>query len=250
MTRTRHPRAALVTGGSRGIGYAIAQRLAADGFALTLCARDRDRLESAAAALRAEHGVEVHVHAADLSDPEGYVDIVAAHAEARGSLDALVLNAGMGTVGPIADATGERLHKLMVVNAFSAIGLFRSALGMLRETAARNEEHGAKVIAVGSILGAHPHAQLGAYAASKAALVSLVKTLNLEHSGEGISSTAILPAYVATDMTTWLGDSVPRNTMLSAAEIAGVASMLAALSRRAVVDEIVIARAGTDGRIP
>lgn len=246
MTRTR---TALITGATRGIGLAVAQRLAGEGFALTLSARDAQALRALGETLGATHGIETVTVAADLSAPGTAARLVDAHRSAFGSLDVLVLNAGAGALTPLEATTRDQAEALITLNAMTCLELTSTALPLMRAAVA-DSELGAKVIALSSLTGVFPQRKMAAYAASKAALRSIVESINLEHSHEGISATAVCPGYVATDMTSWLFDRVPESTMLSVDDVSDVISMLAGQSRRVVINEIVMGRAGTDGRTP
>lgn len=247
MTITR---SALITGASRGIGLMIAERLAAQGYSLTLTARTQADVDRVATELSAAHGISAQGIAADLTRAEDLPALVAEHAAMSPTMDALILNGGMGLLGGVERMSHERLAEVFQVNFFSALQLFQSALPALRGAVERSPHRGARVIALASILGVHSQPRLGGYAASKAAVRSLVETINLEHSGNGISATAICPAYVATDMTAWLKDAIPSDEMLAGEDVAEITASLLALSPQAVVNEIVMSRAGTDGRIP
>jgi NAD(P)-dependent dehydrogenase (short-subunit alcohol dehydrogenase family) len=100
------------------------------------------------------------------------------------------------------------------------------------------------VVALSSITGVYPEAGLAAYGATKAALRSLVATLNAEESGRGVCATAIAPGYVETDMSAWVTDRVPAEQMIPVADIVGLVESLVSLSARSVVAEIVVSRAG------
>lgn len=238
---------ALVTGASRGIGLGIAERLAAQGYALTITARDASRLDTVAADLRAAGAPDVVSVAADMADPEAAQALTAAHEQRFGAMRALVLNAGVGTAGPIAEFPMRRFDKTVAVNLAAPFALLQSALPMLRKGAADNPGHGAKVIAVSSITGVYAEANLAVYGATKAALLSLVETLNAEESGSGVAGTAIAPAYVDTDMSEWTKDRIPADTMLTVNDVVELADAVLRLSNRAVLSKLVLSRAGASG---
>ncbi|MHA4853773.1 SDR family NAD(P)-dependent oxidoreductase [Rhodococcus sp. MSC1_016] len=240
-------RSALITGASRGIGRGIATRLAEAGYGLTLSARDAERLEVVAAELRAAGAKEVVVVAGDLADEASAGRVVTAHADTFGSLNALVLNAGVGTAGPIGEFPMRRFAKSVDVNLRAPFSLLQQALPMLRTAATENPAKGAKVIALASITGVYAEAGLAVYGATKAALMSLVETLNVEESGNGVSATALAPAFVDTDMSAWTHDKIPPESMIEVNDIVELVDALLRLSSRAVVPKIVVGRAGTDG---
>jgi 3-oxoacyl-[acyl-carrier protein] reductase len=242
MSGTSRP-AALVTGASRGIGLAIAERLAAAGHDLTICARRPDALAAARDALAA-HGPEVRAEPADMASEEDVRRLAGMHVAAYGRLDVLVLAAGVGTAGPVGEVPLRRFDKQFAVNVRAAYTLVQELLPALRETARARPEHGVKIIALSSITGVYPEPGLSAYGASKAALISLCRTLNAELSADGITATALCPGYVDTDMSAWVHDRIPPEDMIRTADIAELAMSLTRLSSRAVVPEVVVTRPG------
>jgi short-subunit dehydrogenase len=233
--------AAIVTGASRGIGADVARRLAAKGFDLTVSARGIDALDEIAASLRAEFGIDVTVVSADMSEPEQVVAIVAAHLAAFGRLDTMVLNAGMGLIGPLETFPVRRFEKMFAVNVRSAYLMLQQALPALR-VAGATTAHGGKVIAVASMTGIVGVPNNSAYGATKAALISLCETLNSEESLAGVTATAVCPGYVATPMTEGLSDLVSQDDMLPSGDVAIAVTALTDLSRGTVIPSIVLAR--------
>ncbi|MGX6509503.1 SDR family NAD(P)-dependent oxidoreductase [Rhodococcus sp. SJ-2] len=236
---------ALVTGASRGIGFGVAVRLAEQGYALTISARDEERLEKAAGRLREAGAAEVRAVAADLADPEVAARVVGAHEESFGTMRALILNAGVGTAGAIAEFPARRFNKTLAVNLAAPFALLQASLPLLRAAAAADPARGAKVVALSSITGVYAEAGLAAYGATKAALISLIETLNLEESGNGVSASAIAPAYVDTDMSDWIKEKIPAETMLEVNDVVELVDALLKLSSRAVLPRLVLSRAGS-----
>lgn len=240
MTRT-----VLVTGATRGIGLGIATRLAEQGHKLTINARDPQRLDSVAHSLRAAGAEDVVVAAGDLGDPSVVDQILTTHEAHFDTLDALVLNAGFGSSGSIADYPLRRLDKTLEINLKAPLTLLQRALPMLRAAAVADPRRGAKVVALSSITGQYAEAGLAVYGATKAALISLIETLNAEESINGVTATAIAPAFVDTDMATWIHDRIPPEAMIQVNDIVEMVDMLLRLSSRAVVPKIVVGRSGT-----
>ncbi|WP_024800298.1 SDR family oxidoreductase [Nocardia sp. BMG51109] len=244
---TGDTRTALITGASRGIGLGIANSLARQGYALTITARDAARLEDVATGLRTSGAADVVTVAADMADAEGVERLLAAHADRFGTLSALILNAGVGTAGPLAEASRRRVDKTLAVNLSAPLQLIQGALPMLRAAAAAEPGRGAKVIALASMAGVYAEAGLSVYGAAKAALISLLATLDAEESGNGVTATTLAPGYVDTDMSAWQHDRIPPDRMLPVSDIVEIVDTLLRLSSRAVVPNIVLSRAGTDG---
>jgi NAD(P)-dependent dehydrogenase (short-subunit alcohol dehydrogenase family) len=235
-------RAAIVTGASRGIGLAIARRLAEEGFVLTLTARKPDGLASAAGALR-EDGYEVAELAADVRDEAAIEAVVAAHRDRFGRLDVLVNNAGVG----IGAAAGEHQTKLvdmqLDVNVRAMILFYRECVPLLR--AAGGEHRKALVVNLASIAGKSPQPWLSVYSATKAAVIAYTQAMNKELNGDGIKSVALCPGFVDTDMTEFIKGAVPAEEMLTTGDVSAAIGFLLALSPAAVIPEIVFQR-GTE----
>lgn len=240
-------RTALVTGASRGIGLGIATRLAEQGWGLTVTARDADQLAQFAETLRAAGAPQVAHRAVDLA-AEGAADqLVEAHEQAFGPMSALVLNAGVGTVARAADFPANRMAKTLQVNLVSSMQLTQRALPLLRKGAEADPRHGASIVGLSSITGVYADAGYSIYGASKAALLRYLEAVNQEESGVGVRATSIAPAYVATDMTSWISDQVPTDSMISVEDVVEVVDMVLRLTRNASVGPIVMTRAGTAG---
>ena len=163
------------------------------------------------------------------------------------ALSALILNAGVGTAGPIETAPRQSVEKTIQVNFTSALTLIQQSLPMLRTAADRDTERGAKVIALASITGVYPEPGLAVYGATKAALISLIATLNAEESAAGVTATAIAPGYVDTDMSAWVSDTIAPSSMIRVADVVEVVNMVLRLGRTASIAQIVMSRSGSPG---
>lgn len=234
---------ALVTGASRGIGLGIARRLAEAGYDLTVSARDASRLNRAAEVL-AGAGGRVHAIAADMAVEEDVRRLAAEHTQHHGRLDVLVIGAGVGSSESIEKATKKRYDLQFDVNVRAPFVLLQACLPVLRKTAATNPEHGARIIALASITGIAAEPALAAYGATKAALISLCRSVNTEASAHGVSATAICPGYVDTDMSAWTRDRIEPHRMIQVDDITELAMSLTRLSAFAVVPELVVTRPG------
>lgn len=236
-------RVALVTGASRGIGRAIAQRLVADDFDMTISARRPDTLETAVDELRVP-GIKIVAVPADMASEADVAALADTHMENFGKLDLLVLCAGIGSAGELADYPIHRFDKQINVNLRSPFLLVQRLLPTLRSTAALEVERGAKIVALSSIAGMAAEPDLAAYGASKAALISLCESIIVGEAAHGVTATAISPGYVDTDMSDWVHDRVAAEVMIRASDIAELVSALARLSRFAAVPNIAVTRPG------
>jgi 3-oxoacyl-[acyl-carrier protein] reductase len=232
----RRSGSALVTGATSGIGRAVAAMLAEDGFALTLVARGQERLAAVAAELADAGSPDVAWVAADLCTEEGAVAAVTAHAERHGALDVLVANAGAGFAGPVEAVTAKRFDVQVQLNLRATVLLYREAAPLLRTAAARTGR--ALVVNVASSAAVRGAANLAVYAATKAAIVGLSRSMTQELGPDGVRSCAICPGTVDTPLTAYL--DADRGALLTPADVAEVVRMLLCLSPAAVVDEIVI----------
>jgi NAD(P)-dependent dehydrogenase (short-subunit alcohol dehydrogenase family) len=228
-------RAALITGGSSGIGLAIARALGEDGYRLTISARRPDKLEAAANELR-EQGVDVEAVPANMANEEEIRGLVAAHKDRLGRLDVLVNNAGIGIGGAVADAETKKLDLQLDVNLRAVYLLARESIPLLKEAGA---EHGKALMAnTASIAGKHGQGWLAAYSATKFGVVGLSQALHKELSSDGIQVTAICPGFVATAMTDWVEGQVPKEEMIQPEDIAEAIRFLLRTSRHCVVPEM------------
>jgi short-subunit dehydrogenase len=234
-------RAAIVTGASRGIGLALAETLAAEGYGLTLTARKPDTLESVAGRLR-EDGFEVEFLAANMADEEAIAGVVRLHRERFGRLDVLVNNAGVGIGAPAGEHQTKFIDMQLAVNLRAIVVAYRECLDLLREAGA--EHRNALVVNMASLAGKSPQPWLSVYSATKAAVISYTQAMNKELNGEGIKSVAFCPGFVDTDMTEFVKNSVPADEMLRTSDISEALRFLLNVSPACVVPEIVFQRPG------
>ncbi|MCU1365873.1 MAG: short-chain dehydrogenase [Aeromicrobium sp.] len=240
-----HQRAAIVTGASTGIGLAVATALCEDGFAVTMSARREARLLAAAEPLRAR-GFEVETVSADASGEGAAEALVIAHLARFERLDVVVANAGWGNGGSVAESRAEDLERMLAINVAAPFALAKAAIPTMRRGEDGRGGDGdapSWFVITSSIAGDWPTAGFAAYAASKAASVSLARSIAAEEATAGVRACAIMPAFVATDMTAWLGDTLPAAEMLDAADVAETIRFLLRLSPAASVTEVVLRRA-------
>lgn len=186
----QHQRAAIVTGGSRGIGAAIVRRLARDGVAVTInYARGRSAADALVAEIEAADGRAIAVQA-DLADPATPARLFDAAEGAFGGVDVLVNNAGVMELGPLADMTDEAFARQTSINLDS---VFRS----MREAARRLRDGGRIVSFSSSVVGLYQPGY-GVYAATKAAVEAMTHVLAKELGGRRITVNAVAPGPVET----------------------------------------------------
>jgi 3-oxoacyl-[acyl-carrier protein] reductase len=237
-------RSALVTGASGGIGRAIAERLARAGFALSLSGRRPGPLADVARTL-AGTGAETKIIPADMSSEDDVRALAHSHIAHFGSMDMLVLSAGFGSNGSIDGYPVRRFDRQVEVNLRAPFVLIQESLPALRRAAGRRPGQGARIAAIASLTGIVSEPGLAVYAATKAAVISLCQSVNVEESAAGVTATAISPGYVDTDMTSWVRDRIDPGDMIDPGDIAELVLALTRLSARAVVPGIVVARRGS-----
>src|SRR3954463_10989328 len=222
-------RAALVTGGSSGTGLAIARMLRDEGYDLTLASRRPEKVEAAAEELGA---VAV---AADVGDEAACERLVAEHRDRFGRLDVLVNSAGIGIAGTVEQLPAKHLDLTIGVNLRGLFLVTQKAIPLLRES------HG-WIVNLASIAGTLPTPGLSAYGATKAAVISVTRSLNEELDGDGIRAIAICPGFVDTPMAEWSG--LQSDEMIQPEDCAEVVRTLLRLSPRARIPHVVIERLG------
>jgi NAD(P)-dependent dehydrogenase (short-subunit alcohol dehydrogenase family) len=229
-------RAALITGGSSGIGLAIARMLRDEGYELTLASRRPERVQAAAEELGA---VAV---AADVGNAEDCQRLVAEHRERFGRIDMLVNSAGIGIGGRVEDLPVKHFDLQMAVNVRGLFVVTQAAIPLLRESRGW-------IVNLASIAGTLPTPGLATYGATKAAVISLTRSLNEELDADGVRAVAICPGFVDTPMAQWSG--LAGDEMIQPEDCAEVVRMLLRLSPRARIPQVVIERAGsTNGDVP
>ena len=232
-------RAAIVTGASRGIGRALAETLAEEGYDLTITARKPETLEAAGEHLRGL-GASVELVAGNLADEAVIQEVVSKHGERFGRLDVLINNAGLGIGAGAGEYQTKHVDVMLGVNLRSIILFYREAAELLK--AAGAEHHNALVVNMASIAAKSPPAWLAVYGATKAAVVAYTSSMNKELAGAGVKSVAFCPGFVDTDMTEFVRGQVPQEEMLQTSDIAEALKFLLRVSPACVVPEIVFSR--------
>jgi 3-oxoacyl-[acyl-carrier protein] reductase len=192
----QHRRSAIVTGASKGIGAAIASRLAADGIAVVVnYVRGRDAAEAVVSGITSAGGHAIAV-GADIAQPSGIATLFDAAEAAFGGVDILVNNAGIMKLGPIAEIDDQTFDQQIATNVS---GVFRG----MREAARRMRDGGRIISFSSSVVGLYQPGY-GVYAATKAAVEALTHILAKELGRRGITVNAVAPGPVATEL--FLGD--------------------------------------------
>lgn len=193
-------RNAVVTGGGTGIGLAMAQALAGAGAQVTLWGRRLDRLKEAAETINAEGGT-ARVQQVDVSDEDAVVAGMAEAAEAMGSIDVAIVNAGVG-IGkePLIEATTEVYRKTLATNLDGAFWTMREAAKHMAARA-KDGRPGGSIINIASLAAIEGAGRNHAYGATKGALTSLTRSGAVELARYGVRVNAVLPGWIATDMT-------------------------------------------------
>ncbi|MBQ8790335.1 MAG: 3-oxoacyl-[Ruminiclostridium sp.] len=234
--------AAIITGSARGIGAAIALRLAKDGYDIALNDISEAMFEnnSIMEDIRAL-GVQCEKYIADVSDHQQCSDMVKAVKERFGSIDVLVNNAGITRDGLLARMSEENFDLVIAVNQKSVFNMTKFAGSVMMK------QRSGRIINLSSVAGLYGNAGQMNYSASKAAIIGMTKTTAKELGSRGITCNAVAPGFISTPMTDKLSDEV-KNSILSMIamkrygevnEIAGVVSFLASPDASYVTGQII-----------
>lgn len=216
---------ALVTGASGGLGGAIARALHQQGAVVGVSGTRRDALDQLAADLQER----VHVLACNLADKQEVEALVPAAEERMGKLDILVANAGITRDNLLVQLSDEAWEEVIAVNLSATFRLARAAIkGMMRRRFGR-------IIGVTSVVAVTGNAGQGNYAAAKAGMIGLIKSLALEYAKRGITANCIAPGFIATPMTDKLNEKqregilarVPSGRLGGTTDVAAAAVYLA-----------------------
>jgi 3-oxoacyl-[acyl-carrier protein] reductase len=226
MSRALDGRRALVTGAARGIGLAVARTLVADGARVLMADRDGAALSEAAATLGQP------AWSGDLTTPLAGDEVVAAAVKALGGLDIIINNAGAAADASLRRMTDATFQAMLDLHTVAPFRILRAAARPLRESAARGPR--AKVVNVSSIIGTMGAAGGANYAAGKAGLIGLTKSLAKEWGRHGICVNAVAFGYIDTDLSAGLPEriqtaalrSIPLGRFGTTAEAAGPLAFL------------------------
>lgn len=190
---------AVVTGGGAGIGRAVVERLAGDGELVVALDRDAAALEQLAADAT-DHGWQVHPQQLDVADDGAVERCAAGLAERFESIDTLVCAAGIQRYGTVEETSMELFDEVMSVNLRGVFAVCHFLMPLLRAG------DGGAVVVVASVQAYQVQAGVAAYAASKGALVALVRAMAVDHARDGVRVNAVLPGSVDTPMLRWAAE--------------------------------------------
>lgn len=221
-------RRCLVTGAGRGIGAAVARRLAAQGHSVALTARSTAELE----ALAAELPGPSLVLPADVTDPGAVEDVFARVEREWGPVEVLVLNAGAGTSATLARTTDAEWQRMLDLNLTAPFRMLRRAVpGMV-------EGGWGRVVAVASVAAKRGEPYISAYTASKHGLLGLVRSAAAELASSGVTVNAVCPAYVDTPMTDSSIANISERTGRSPEQAREALARRQPIGRLVTVDEV------------
>ena len=223
----------IITGASRGLGKAMAERFAAAGYDLYLSSRDPEKLTATAAGLSAQNpGISVKIYPADIAE-RSQVTAFARWIEASGAAaDVLINNAGQFIPGSVHNEPEGALETLMAVNLYSAYHLTRLLLPAMM---VRRSGHIFNICSIASIK-AYPNG--GAYSISKYALAGFSANLREEMKPHGIKVTAVYPGAAYTD--SWAASGIDPQRLMTATDVAEMVYSASRLSPQATVEAIVM----------
>lgn len=184
---SKNQKSAFITGASKGIGYALAQALVSDGYAVTITSRNEQEISEAATTL----GDQARGAVCDVKDPKALQDAVDAHVAAFGGLDVLFVNAGVGHFARVDDLTVEQWQDVIDTNLSGAFYTVKAALPALKKK-------GGYIFTLSSLAGKNPFEGGAAYNASKFGLNGLSEVMMLDLRQYDIKVTQIMPGSVAT----------------------------------------------------
>jgi 3-hydroxybutyrate dehydrogenase len=200
MSKTSHSSHALVTGGGRGIGLAVAAALTEAGATVTILGRNRATLDEAVAA-----GAAKFAEVADVAD-EVSVRSAIAVAAARLPIDILIANAGAAESAPFGRSDAALFQRMMNVNLMGVVHATQAVLpGMV-------ERRRGRVVAIASTAGLKGYAYVSAYSAAKHAVIGLVRSLALETAKSGVTVNAVCPGFTETDLLEGSIDNIMKKT--------------------------------------
>ncbi len=225
-------RAAIVTGSSRGIGRAIAERLCREGADISLCARRSDALDSARSALEGLGAGRVHTIQADLTDPGAITQVVESAASRWGRLDILVNNAGAARGVPLEELTRERVLENLQLKLFGYIEAARQVVPHLRRNG------WGRIVNVAGLAGVQPGASIMPIGLNNAGILNVMKALADAEARNNILVTTVCPGGVLTERQTVLLQDAARTKAITLAEAEAEATAQVPLKRMGRPEEV------------
>lgn len=222
----------IITGASKGIGRAIAEKFAAEGADIAICARSEKELKSLEKLLTKKYGIHVIAAMHDLSDKKQVKDFAALVKKKWKRLDVLVNNAGTFVPGKVLDEKDGTMEKLMQVNFFSAYHLTREVLSLMLPHRAGH------IFNMCSVAGLKAYPNGGSYSISKHALLGFSRALREELKPHHIRVTSLFPG--ATYTPSWESSGLPEERFMDVKDVAKLIYDIYSLSERAVVEEVVM----------
>jgi NADP-dependent 3-hydroxy acid dehydrogenase YdfG len=251
MTKQLVNTVALVTGSSSGIGAATARRLAAEGAAVALVARRRDRLDDLAAAIRADGGTALAVPA-DVTSQQQAADAVGQAVAGLGRLDIVVNNAGIMLLGPALDASPGEWDEMIALNVQGMLYLTHTALPHLVRAAEDSPRQVADLVTITSTAGRVARPGSSVYNLTKFGAGAFSEALRQELLSRRVRVSVVEPGTVDTELVTHLRDDIRQAAQRQTAsiepllpdDIADAVAYIVTRDRRVAVNEILVRAAG------
>lgn len=225
-------RIALVTGGGRGIGRAIAAALASEGAAVAVVARTEREVADVAQQMRDQSGIQAMHAVCDVSDREGVEIALADVRERLGPIDILVNNAGVAESAPLVKTSDELWQRHLNINLTGTFYFMRSVVPSMIERG------WGRIINLASIAGKTGAPYISAYSASKHGVLGLTRAVALEVATKGVTVNAICPGYVDTDMTERAIENITSRTGKSPVEARSLLEQMSPQQRLVTSEEV------------